>query len=63
MLKPPDPFELPEDNDVDVILESVFFKTFGLPGWEGKYPSPAVIGVGGVLALEVFGDVIVASGL
>jgi hypothetical protein len=36
MFKPPEPFELPEDNEVAVIFESVFFKTFGLPGCEGK---------------------------
>jgi hypothetical protein len=66
MLKPPEPFELPDDNEVDVMLDSVFFKTFGLPGCEEKYPSPTVnpvVSVGGVLALEVFGDVIIASGL
>ena len=36
MLRPPEPFELPEDNEVEVIFESVFFKTFGLAGCEGK---------------------------
>jgi hypothetical protein len=36
MLKQPEPFELPEDSEVAVIFESVFFKTFGLPGCEGK---------------------------
>jgi len=36
MLSPPEPFELPEDKEVDVIFESVFFKTFGLPSWGGE---------------------------
>ncbi len=68
MLNPPEPFELPEEPEVEavVILDSVFFNTFGLPGCVGKCPSPTINPVdcvGGVLALEVFGEVTVASGL
>lgn len=63
MLSPDDPFELSDDPEAEVITEDDFFAVLGLRGCCEKYPLAEVIAVGGVLALEILGEVSAASGL
>jgi hypothetical protein len=66
IVSPPEHFELAGEPEVAVIIDDAFFDDLGVPGSVGKYPSPVVLAnavVGGVLALEVFGSIIVVSGL